>query len=96
MHGYGFLTVFIAAAAFRSVERQHQYHKNLHDFAEQIERLVMMVLLVCFGAAIAEGSIFGALSWRVVVTGALSFSWCALSPAWWVWLDIPPQQWKRA
>jgi sodium/hydrogen antiporter len=71
MHGYGFLTVFIAAAAFRSVERQHQYHKNLHDFAEQIERLVMMVLLVCFGAAIAEGSIFGALSWRVVVTGAL-------------------------
>ncbi|TIL77333.1 MAG: sodium:proton antiporter, partial [Mesorhizobium sp.] len=43
----------------------------LHDFAEQIERLLMMVLLVCFGAAIAEGSIFGALSWQVIVTTAL-------------------------
>ena len=71
LHGYGFLAVFIAAVAFRSVERRHQYHKNLHDFTEQIERLLMMVLLVCFGAAIAEGSIFGALSWRVVAAAAL-------------------------
>ena len=71
LHGYGFLAVFVAAVALRSVERQHQYHQNLHDFAEQIERLLMMVLLVCFGAAIAEGSIFGALSWQVVVTAAL-------------------------
>ena len=70
LHGYGFLAVFIAAVAFRSVERRHQYHKNLHDFTEQIEQLLMMVLLVCFGAAIAEGSIFGALSWRVVAAAA--------------------------
>ena len=66
LHGYGFLAVFIAATAFRSVERRHKYHKNLHDFTEQIERLLMMVLLVCFGAAIAEGSIFRALSWGVM------------------------------
>jgi NhaP-type Na+/H+ or K+/H+ antiporter len=71
MHGYGFLAVFVAAVALRSVERRHHYHESLHDFAEQIERLVMMLLLVCFGAAIAEGSIFGALSWRVVATAAL-------------------------
>ena len=31
----------------------------------------MMVLLVCFGAAIAEGSIFGALSWRAVALTTL-------------------------
>ena len=65
-NGYGFLAVFIAAVALRSVERRHHYHENLHGFAEQIERLVMMILLVCFGASIAEGSIFGALSWPVV------------------------------
>jgi len=53
------------------VERHHDYHENLHNFAEQIERLLMMVLLVCFGAAIAEGSIFGALSWPVVIAAAL-------------------------
>ncbi|OWK21201.1 hypothetical protein AJ88_20205 [Mesorhizobium amorphae CCBAU 01583] len=63
--------MFVAAVALRSVERQHEYHENLHAFAEQIERLLMMVLLVCFGAAIAEGSIFGALSWQVIVTTAL-------------------------
>ena len=39
LHGYGFLAVFMAAVAFRSVERRHSYHKNLHDFSEQIERL---------------------------------------------------------
>jgi len=71
IHGYGFLAVFVSALALRSVERHHHYHENLHNFAEQIERLLMMVLLVCFGAAIGEGSIFGALSWPVVITSAL-------------------------
>jgi NhaP-type Na+/H+ or K+/H+ antiporter len=70
-NGYGFLAVFVAAVALRSVERRHHYHENLHTFAEQIERLVMMVLLVCFGAAIAEGTIFGSLSWPVIATTAL-------------------------
>ena len=71
INGYGFLAVFVAALAMRSVERKHDYHERLHGFAEQIERLVMMVLLVCFGAAIAEGSIFGALNWQVVVLAVL-------------------------
>jgi NhaP-type Na+/H+ or K+/H+ antiporter len=70
-HGYGFHAVFVAALALRSVERRSAYHDSLHDFAEQIERLVMMVVLVCFGAAIAEGSIFGALTWQVVAMGIL-------------------------
>lgn len=84
-NGYGFLAVFISALALRSVERQHSYHANLHAFSEQIERLVMMVLLVWFGAAIAEGSVFRALSWQVVAaTGAILFAirplagWCSL------------------
>jgi NhaP-type Na+/H+ or K+/H+ antiporter len=70
-NGYGFLAVFVSAVALRSVERRHLYHENLHTFAEQIERLVMMILLVCFGAAIAEGTIFGALSWPVIAATAL-------------------------
>ncbi|HSO47678.1 MAG TPA: cation:proton antiporter [Rhizobiaceae bacterium] len=67
MHGYGFVAVFVAALAMRSVERQDKYHDRLHTFVEQAERLVMMILLVFFGAAIAEGSIFAALNWHVVV-----------------------------
>ena len=70
-HGYGFLAVFVAALTLRSVERDHHYHENLHGFAEQTERLLMMILLVCFGAAIAEGSIFGGLTWKVLVAAGL-------------------------
>ena len=74
-NGYGFVAVFISALALRSVERQHDYHENLHAFSEQIERLAMMVLLVWFGAAIAEGSVFRALSWEVVAaTGMILFA----------------------
>lgn len=78
VHGYGFLAVFVSAVSLRSVERRHQYHENLHAFAEHIERLLMMILLVFFGAAIAEGSIFGALSLNVVLTVALIL--CVVRP----------------
>ena len=71
LHGYGFLSVFITAVAFRSFERKHEYHTRLHEFSEQIERLVMMILLVCFGAAIGEGSIFAGLTWEVVLMALL-------------------------
>ncbi|RDI62111.1 cation:proton antiporter [Microvirga subterranea] len=66
-HGYGFLAVFVAALGLRSVERNHEYHEKLHDFVEQLERLFMMVLLVIFGGAIADGGLFRALSLEAVV-----------------------------
>jgi NhaP-type Na+/H+ or K+/H+ antiporter len=71
-NGYGFLAVFVAALTMRSVERQHSYHTELHTFTEQIERLFMMVILVCFGAAIAEGTVFGALDWPVIAVALLT------------------------
>ena len=67
--GYGFLAVFIAAVTLRSAERSHHFHEQLHAFTEQIERLLMMLLLVCFGAAMAGGAIFNALSWETVAVG---------------------------
>ncbi|OAP39969.1 cation transporter [Sinorhizobium glycinis] len=66
VHGYGFVAVFVAALSFRTVERHHEFHKELHDFSEQIERLLMMVLLVCFGAAVSIGQFIAELDWRVV------------------------------
>ncbi len=65
-HGYGFLAVFVAAVTFRSVERGHDYHEKLHDFVEQLERLLMMVLLVAFGGAVGAGGLFQGLGWNVV------------------------------
>jgi NhaP-type Na+/H+ or K+/H+ antiporter len=55
LHGYGFLAVFVSALAIRSEERHHAYHERLHEFAEQTERLLMMLVLVLFGGAIAGG-----------------------------------------
>lgn len=53
--GYGFLAVFVAARVLRSYEAEHEYHEVVHDFAEQVERLVNGVILVLLGAAVSDG-----------------------------------------
>ncbi len=63
VHGYGFVSVFVAGLALRASERNHDYHQTLHDFSEQLERLLMMVALVVFGGLIWSGFFFDALSW---------------------------------
>jgi len=70
--GYGFLAVFVAALALRSAERNHEYHEKLHDFVEQLERLLMMALLVLFGGALTEGQLFRALTWEAVSFGLIA------------------------
>lgn len=69
-HGYGFLAVFVAALALRAAERHHRYHQTLHDFADQIERLLMMAILVLFGGAIA-GGLLAPLDWAGVAAALL-------------------------
>ena len=55
LHCYGFLAVFITALAFRHADRDHDFHVEMHDFIEQIERMAMMVVLVLFGGALVSG-----------------------------------------
>jgi NhaP-type Na+/H+ or K+/H+ antiporter len=69
-HGYGFLAVFVAALAVRAAERSHEYHSRLHDFAEQLERLFMMALLVGFGGALTGGGLLVGLTWGGVAFAA--------------------------
>jgi NhaP-type Na+/H+ or K+/H+ antiporter len=66
--GYGFLAVFIAARAIRSAERSHEYHQVLHDFAEQIERLLTVLLLLLLGGAVV-GGLLVPLTWPAAATG---------------------------
>ena len=66
-HGYGFLAVFVAALVLRDRERNHEYHEALHDFSEQIERLLMMLVLVLFGGAITTG-LLAILTWTDVLS----------------------------
>jgi len=62
VHGYGFLAVFICALTIRASERDHDFHQQMHDFSDQIERLLIMLLLVLFGGALANGLLVS-LTW---------------------------------
>ena len=68
VHGYGFLAVFVCALTIRGSEREDDFHEEMHDFAEQIERLLMMLLLVLFGGALANG-LLDALTWTDALIG---------------------------
>jgi NhaP-type Na+/H+ or K+/H+ antiporter len=66
--GYGFLAVFVAARAIRAAERSHEYHQVLHDFAEQTERLLTVLLLLLFGGAVV-GGLLAPLTWPAALAG---------------------------
>ena len=68
IHGYGFLAVFVCAVMIRDSERDHDFHQEMHDFSDQIERLLMMLLLVLFGGALANGLLAG-LTWIDALIG---------------------------
>jgi NhaP-type Na+/H+ or K+/H+ antiporter len=66
--GYGFLAVFVCAVSIRASERSHSYHQVLHDFTEQIERLLTVLLLLLFGGAVVNG-LLASLTWRLAAIG---------------------------
>lgn len=55
LHVYGFLAVFVTALTFRRAHSDHSFQFQMHMLTEQIERLVMMVLLILFGGALVSG-----------------------------------------
>ncbi len=65
IHCYGFLAVFVTALTFRAAHRHHEFHSQMHDITEQVERIAMMVLLLLFGAALANG-LLGRIGWQDV------------------------------
>jgi NhaP-type Na+/H+ or K+/H+ antiporter len=68
--GYGFLAVFVAAVVIRNQERKHSYLEVMHQFSDQIERLLSAVILVLFGGALASG-ILGYLDWPGVLVAVV-------------------------
>lgn len=55
VHGYGFIAVFVAGLTIGQQERPHRYHRELHDFIEQIERIFLVIVLLLFGGSLARG-----------------------------------------
>lgn len=69
INAYGFLAVFVTALTIRHAHRTHDFHREMHDITEQVERIAMMVLLLMFGGALVSG-LLAPLQW-IDVFGAL-------------------------
>lgn len=55
LQGYGFIAVFVTAIALRNYELGHKFHRKLHDFTDQIERILLAIVLILFGGALVNG-----------------------------------------
>ncbi len=65
-HGYGFLAVFVAGLMMRRAAQDHEFNDRLHDFADEVERLLMMVLLVVFGGMLTATGLLTGWTWATV------------------------------
>ena len=68
VHGYGFIAVFVAAITLRNYEMDHKYHRKLHSFSDQVERMLIAVVLILFGGAISTG-LLKPLTWEMALFG---------------------------
>lgn len=84
VEGYGFVAVFVCAVTIRAAEHTHGYHRVLHSYVEQLERLMTVIILVLFGGAIARGLLSG-IGWPEVLV-ALAFLLLVRPLAGWIGL----------
>jgi NhaP-type Na+/H+ or K+/H+ antiporter len=68
IQGYGFIAVFVAGLALSRYERNHHYHKEMHDFTDQMERLLLVIVLIPFGGSLAKGMLDD-LTWQGALIG---------------------------
>jgi NhaP-type Na+/H+ or K+/H+ antiporter len=66
--GYGFIAVFVTAITLRNYELHHKYHKRMHAFTDQIERILVAVVLILFGGSLVAG-ILERLTWQMALFG---------------------------
>ena len=84
VEGYGFIAVFVCAVTIRAAERTHGFHRVMHSYVEQLERLMTVVILVLLGGAIARGLLAG-IGWAEVLV-ALAFLLLVRPLAGWIGL----------
>ena len=70
VQGYGFIAVFISAITLRNYEIGHKYHKKLHEFTDQIERIMVSILLIVFGGSLISG-ILKPITWPMILLGVI-------------------------
>ncbi|MCX2740413.1 cation:proton antiporter [Pontibacter anaerobius] len=67
-HGYGFIAVFVGAITLSSCEPEHEYHTEMHDFVNQVEHILMVILLMLFGGSLVFG-LLDNLTWQGAAVG---------------------------
>jgi len=71
LHGYGFLAVFIAALNIRYQEDvAGDIKEKMHDFVEEMEKLLLVVWLILFGGSLLNG-ILAIANWKGAVFAVL-------------------------
>lgn len=68
IHGYGFIAVFVTAITMRNFEMEHKYHRRMHDFTDQVERILVAIVLMLFGGSLVTG-ILQDLNWVTALFG---------------------------
>ncbi|CCH32648.1 cation:proton antiporter [Actinosynnema sp. NPDC047251] len=68
--GYGFIAVFVCACTIRAGERSHGYHRVLHQYVEQIERMLTVLIIFLLGGAAVTGLLAGT-RWQEVLVALL-------------------------
>jgi len=71
LHGYGFLAVFVAALSIRYTEDvEGDIKQKMHDFVEEMEKLLLVVWIILFGGSLLNG-ILNIASWEGAMFAAI-------------------------
>lgn len=66
VHGYGFVAVFVASITLRNYELDNEFHKDMHSFSDQTERILVAIVLLIFGGSLVHG-ILDYLTWEMAI-----------------------------
>ncbi|WP_242665477.1 cation:proton antiporter [Limimaricola soesokkakensis] len=69
IEGYGFISVAVLGLTLRRIEKDHHFHKRLHDFSESIEHALTAALLVALGTVLPL--LFRDLTWSQIAVAAV-------------------------
>jgi len=71
LHGYGFLAVFVAVLSIRYTEDvEGDIKQKMHDFVEEMEKLLLVVWIILFGGSLLNG-ILNIASWEGAMFAAI-------------------------
>ncbi|HVY82377.1 MAG TPA: cation:proton antiporter [Steroidobacteraceae bacterium] len=68
--GYGFVAVFLTAIRLRESKWEDKAHRHMVEFANQVEHLIAMCIVVVFAGAVANG-LLAQLTWSDALLVAL-------------------------